>query len=78
MCLGVCYYRAWHIRVVCHPLYHPQDKLVEYVINQVCRHLEKCWSEVNDVEMMKFSSSAQTFIAYIARIVLEVWRKWLC
>jgi hypothetical protein len=36
-------------RVVCHPPYWPQDGPVEFAINQVCRWLEKRWSEVDDL-----------------------------
>ncbi len=39
--------------VVCCPPYRPQDGLIEYAINQVCGHLEKCWSEVNNLQTMK-------------------------
>ena len=38
---------------VCHPPYCPQDGPVEYAINQVCGRLEKRWSEVKDLELMK-------------------------
>jgi hypothetical protein len=40
-------------RVVCHPPYQPQDGLVEFAINQVCLRLEKCWSEVSDLQTMR-------------------------
>ena len=40
-------------RVVCHPPYRHQDGPVEYAINQVCGRLEKRWSEVKDLELMK-------------------------
>ena len=43
-------------RVVCRPLYRPQDGPVEYAINQVCVNLVKRWSEVEDLETMKQSS----------------------
>jgi transposase len=40
-------------RVVCPPPYRPQDRPVEYAINQVCGLLEKRWLEVKDLETMK-------------------------
>ncbi len=39
--------------VVCRPPYCPQDGPVEYAINQVYGCLEKRWSEVKDLELMK-------------------------
>jgi hypothetical protein len=40
-------------RVVCRPPYQPQDGPVEVGINQVCSRLEKFWSEVSDLQMMR-------------------------
>ncbi len=59
-------------RVVCHPLYQPQDGPVEFGINQVCSRLEKRWSEVSDLQAMRaviehiidndISSMEETFV----------------
>jgi hypothetical protein len=40
-------------RVVCWPLYQPQDGPVEFTINQVCRRLEKRWLDVDDLQSMR-------------------------
>jgi hypothetical protein len=40
-------------RVVCCPPYQLQDGTVEFAINQVCSRLEKCWSEVSDLQTMR-------------------------
>jgi len=40
-------------RVVCRPPYRPQDRPVEYAINQVCVKLDKCWSECAYLVSMK-------------------------
>jgi hypothetical protein len=39
--------------VVCCPPYQPQDGPVEFGITQVCARLEKCWSEVSDLQTMR-------------------------
>jgi hypothetical protein len=39
--------------VVCCPPYQPQDGPVKFAINQVCRGLERHWSEVSDLPMMQ-------------------------
>jgi transposase len=49
--------REWGHHVVCCPPYRPQDGPVEYAINQVCRHLEKRWSEVNDLESINITNN---------------------
>ncbi len=49
-------YKAVRLRshcVVCRPPYQPQDSPVEFGINQVCSRLEKHWSEVSDLQMMR-------------------------
>ena len=40
-------------RVVCRPPYRPQDRPVEFAINQVCCQLVKRWSKVSDLQMMQ-------------------------
>jgi hypothetical protein len=40
-------------RVVCQPPYRPQDRPVEYAINQVCQRLVQRWSEIQDLATMQ-------------------------